>query len=266
MKSLFTVVLTLLLSFAALAQTPGQASGSPVVSSGMHEQNVQTATTNGQMLMFLDPIGSLTASFEYSFQGTAPSTTSITIQGCGLSGTCSSTLDTCTTVANTIRQVTASTGPYASWQVIVSWTGGDATTKVTVSQIGVLARAPAAATFPAAVGTPITLTGQTAAIGTTNLLTNAPAGMYRASFYLVTSHVSGNSTSVSVTLNWTDTVQAQSQPSLFGTSLQILGDESTGNVFPLVIAQGTTISFSTQLSGAVGTGVYSLYAQLERIR
>jgi hypothetical protein len=68
-----------------------------------------------------NPIGSVTVSFEEIIAG-SPATVSIVIAGCKLGLTCD-TLETYTTVANSIRHPTIST-VYDYFTVTASWTGG----------------------------------------------------------------------------------------------------------------------------------------------
>lgn len=80
----------------------------------------QTITTSGNAVTITGN-GGLAAAFELIIAG-SPSTVSIVTRGCGDSGTCT-TLDTYTTVANSVRSPTVAT-PYAYYTVTASWTGG----------------------------------------------------------------------------------------------------------------------------------------------
>lgn len=74
--------------------------------------------------------GGLVATFEEIIAG-APTTVSITIQGCGVSGTTCETIDTNTTVANSLRSP-AINKTYYTYVVTATWTGGTSPT-VTVN-------------------------------------------------------------------------------------------------------------------------------------
>ena len=79
-----------------------------------------TISRSGGTVTFGNPLGALTVAFEEIIAG-SPATVSIVIQGCMQGGTCS-TVDTYTTVANSVRQPTVSLYDYFS--VAASWTGG----------------------------------------------------------------------------------------------------------------------------------------------
>lgn len=87
------------------------------------QQNIMrqsyTITTSGSIYQFNNVIAVTGFSLEEVITG-SPSTVSIVVQGCMRGGTCD-TLDTYTTVANTIRQIQ---GNYDNFQITASWTNG----------------------------------------------------------------------------------------------------------------------------------------------
>ena len=91
-------------------------------------KDTQTIATSGSTATIRSN-GGLAAVFEEVITG-SPATVSIVIQGCGDAGTCT-TLDTYTTVANTVRTPVL-TAPYAYYRVTATWTGGTSPT-VTVN-------------------------------------------------------------------------------------------------------------------------------------
>lgn len=86
----------------------------------------QSQTTSGLTgtLTFLDQLGTQTGSWEIIVNG-APATVSVTISGCMPSGTCTS-LATSSTTSNSI--VSTAGGPYFSYQVAYTLTGGTSPT------------------------------------------------------------------------------------------------------------------------------------------
>jgi hypothetical protein len=82
--------------------------------------DTQTITTSGASIKIPNN-GGLIPSFEEVIVG-SPSTVSIAIQGCGVSGTCDG-IDSYALVANTIRSPTVSK-LYSYYLITASWTGG----------------------------------------------------------------------------------------------------------------------------------------------
>lgn len=84
-----------------------------------------TVSTSAQTISVPNDVGGVTASFEEKFTGT-PATVSVVISGCAIGGTCD-TLETYTTVTNSIRHPTVAT-IYAYFTVVATWTGGTSPT------------------------------------------------------------------------------------------------------------------------------------------
>jgi hypothetical protein len=112
----------------------------------------------------------------------------------------------------------------------------------------------------------VALTAQTDTIGDTNLQVNggvAPAGMYRVSYYLVTTSA-GVSGTVKATFGWTDLAAARTQDSAtitFGT----LATPATGTI--IVQADGiANITYATTVTAAVGSPEYALSITVERLQ
>ncbi len=113
-KAIGVILLVLALTFSAHAQSNCNLNTTPVCTDD------QTITRSGQTIPIKSNAG-LVPAFEYVING-SPSTISIVIQGCGKLGTCQ-TLDTYTTVANTLRNPTV-TLPYDHYTVTATWTDG----------------------------------------------------------------------------------------------------------------------------------------------
>lgn len=112
----------------------------------------------------------------------------------------------------------------------------------------------------------VTLTAQSTSIGATNLSVNggvAPAGLYRLSYYLVTT-TAGTSGTVSATFGWTDIATART----FGTgniTFGTLATPATGTV--IIQADGiANITYLTTVTAAVGSPVYALNITLEKLQ
>lgn len=99
-------------------------------------------------------------------------------------------------------------------------------------------------------------TGQTANIGSTNLLTAPAAGMYRVTCYLETT-AGGVGTNI-VTLSWTDDAGAATDAT---TILALTGVGRKSTVIPAYIASGN-LSFAT--SGYT-SGTFALRIRVERL-
>jgi hypothetical protein len=126
-KKLLFLALTIALPIAAHAQTSCGAQ------SARSCQNVQTITTSGSSITIQNNAG-LVPTFEYTWTG-SPSGITVTLQGCGLAGTCE-TLDTYSSSTNSLRAPTVSK-VYATYTVTATWTG---TATLTVSTIITSAR------------------------------------------------------------------------------------------------------------------------------
>jgi hypothetical protein len=121
-KALLLAVLLYLLfaGIFARAQPTGNCSSKPTQQSTRSCADSQTTAVSGTVLTIQNN-GGLVPSFEELITG-SPATISIVIQGCGPGGTCD-TLDTYTTVANSVRAPTVSKF-YSYYTVTPSWTGG----------------------------------------------------------------------------------------------------------------------------------------------
>jgi len=114
--------------------------------------------------------------------------------------------------------------------------------------------------------TSVALTAQAASIGSTALQVNggvAPAGLYRLTYYLVTS-VAGSSGTLTATFGWTDLGAARTSTSAtitFGT----LATPATGTL--VIQANGiANITYLTTVTAAVGSPKYDLNITLEAIQ
>lgn len=112
----------------------------------------------------------------------------------------------------------------------------------------------------------IALTSQSASIGATNIQVDggvAPAGLYRLSYYLVTT-TAGTSGTVSATFSWSDIAAARTSGTgniTFGT----LASPAAGTV--IIQANGVAnITYLTTVTAAVGSPVYALNVTLEKLQ
>ncbi|MGH9522727.1 MAG: hypothetical protein ACRD3E_09375 [Terriglobales bacterium] len=134
MKRIAVLITALfLISLSGWAQT--QNCGDPTASY-TNCRNSQTISTSGNSVTINNYVGAVTSTFEVKIAG-APDTVNVVIQGCMKGGTCD-TLDTYTTVADSIRKPTIST-VYDKYVVTASWTGG-ASPSVTVNTTATIAR------------------------------------------------------------------------------------------------------------------------------
>lgn len=108
----------------------------------------------------------------------------------------------------------------------------------------------------------LSLTGQTASIPTTTLLNVGPqnAGMYAVWCDVITT-TAGSGGTVTITVNWNNATTFASLTST-AFSLTSVGEQAAllGNFFSTF---SQPITFSTTVSGAGGSPVYSLYIRLE---
>jgi hypothetical protein len=118
---------------------------------------------------------------------------------------------------------------------------------------------------PRAAGTSANLTAQNASIGTTNLLASAPAGLYRISYYLNVTQAATTSSSILLTLTFTDgssTSQSFSTPAIVKNTVGYFISDS------IVIESGASqnIAYATTYASVGGTALnYSLRVHLELI-
>lgn len=110
----------------------------------------------------------------------------------------------------------------------------------------------------------VNLTGQSASIGSTNIVLTPIAGIYRISGYLALT-TTGNSVTVTVTVGWTDLSGAGRT----FTSSAINFSAGTNNPqsfsVPIVAEASTEITYLTTVSGAAGAGRYSLAVVVEKL-
>lgn len=106
-------------------------------------------------------------------------------------------------------------------------------------------------------------TGKTAAIGSTNLVASTPAlGLYRVSVYLLMT-TAGTSGTIKTTIGYTDAKQAQTQDSST-VNIASAGDK-VGQTFVVETTSASAITYSTTITGTIGSGVYSVYLEAERM-
>ena len=105
----------------------------------------------------------------------------------------------------------------------------------------------------------VSLTGQTASIGATNLLASATAGLYRVVWYLRASSAGAAGTCL-LTLAWNDG-SAQSFTSST-IALSVLGSALSGTTV-LRSAAAQAITYETTVAGAVGDPQYQLDIRIE---
>lgn len=107
----------------------------------------------------------------------------------------------------------------------------------------------------------VSLTGQNTSLGPTTIFTPVNPGTYRASVYLVIS-TAGTAGTLSATISWTDDVQAQSTTTTT-VALATSGAFVQQTIYLRSVA--SAISYSTTLTGVLGSPVYAIFVDLERI-
>ena len=101
----------------------------------------------------------------------------------------------------------------------------------------------------------IDLTAQTSSIGTTNVMNTQAAGMFLVSVYAMCT-TAGTAGTLDVTIGWTDTVGATTEMYVTGLSLSATG-RGKGNRC-IYCTVGTAITYSTTVTGALGSPQYEL--------
>lgn len=102
----------------------------------------------------------------------------------------------------------------------------------------------------------VSLTGQTAAIGSTNLAVSPTAGFYAVEVYVMCTTLSGSgSPTLDVTVAWTDAVGATTATAITGFSLSATGRQ--GGRLPMLVASGN-ISYTTTINAAAGSPQYAI--------
>jgi hypothetical protein len=118
---------------------------------------------------------------------------------------------------------------------------------------------------PLGVVASVSALAQTASIGGTSIFIEGgdpPAGLYRLSYYLVTT-VAGTSGTVKATFSWADPGDVRSVDSAlitFGT----LAGPATGTL--VIRSNGGALDYSTTVADGVGDPEYALYITLERLQ
>lgn len=108
------------------------------------------------------------------------------------------------------------------------------------------------------------LTAQTATIGTTNITTACPAGVFSLSYYLKTT-TAGSAGTVSLTLSWNDGASV----SITTGTASLTSTTSTGLLQGTQLIKcgaSTTLSYATTVSGATGSPQYSLDISVEQVK
>ncbi|MEX3914873.1 hypothetical protein AB4Y43_01315 [Paraburkholderia sp. BR10872] len=105
----------------------------------------------------------------------------------------------------------------------------------------------------------VNLTGKTASISSTSLLTGAAAGVYRATVDLITTAV-GTAGTVTATITSNNGTMSPSQTT-GALSLSATGELSA--TFTLYSAANQSINYSTTLAGATGSPQYAMRIRLE---
>ena len=116
----------------------------------------------------------------------------------------------------------------------------------------------------------VDLTGQTAAIGSTNLSSTPPAGLYRVDVYVACTTASGaGAPTLDVNLAWTDVVGATNRnvtaepgATAFPLSLAATG-RSSASLF-VQVASGD-IAYTTTINAAAGTPQYAIYIRVTHL-
>lgn len=134
---LITIVLMIIV-IVANSQSHGQQAH--LRDSGVLLWGGTQGVSSGTVQSFIDLAGSLTNNFEVVATGTAASTLTTSVVGCMPGGTCSSAITSSSGVSSQLMTPAASSGPFQTYKVTLSWTGGDATTAFRINRIGVMAR------------------------------------------------------------------------------------------------------------------------------
>ena len=108
----------------------------------------------------------------------------------------------------------------------------------------------------------VNLTAQTGSISNTTIFTPSAAGMYKASVYMVTT-TAGSAGTVSCTIGWTDSAAAQTATP--ASTLTLTSNTYSSGIAVIYSAASDAITYSTTVSGAVGSPAYQLVISLERL-
>ena len=112
------------------------------------------------------------------------------------------------------------------------------------------------------VGTSVGLTGQGAAISTTNLVARAKSGIYRV--YAVLQCTTGDVTAgtLALTIGWTDRVGATTD-AVLTRLLTATGRNSRS--YELQVAADTAVTYAVGITGIFATAVYALEVRTFRV-
>lgn len=106
----------------------------------------------------------------------------------------------------------------------------------------------------------VDLTGQTAAIGSTNLSSTPPAGFYEVQVVAICTTASGSGApTLDVTLAWTDALGATTEKTINGLSLAATG--RVHGATRMTVASGN-IAYSTTINSASGSPQYAVYIRV----
>lgn len=111
------------------------------------------------------------------------------------------------------------------------------------------------------VGDSIQLTGQTANISTTNLMTRARNGIYRVLAVLQCTTADVTAGTITLTIGWTDRVGATT--TTLAQLLTAVGRNEGDHT--LQIAADTNITYALAVTGIYGTAAYAVEIKLERV-
>lgn len=129
-KNIARIFCVLMLSLAGFAQTqPTGPNKIPLAS----QADTGTFSASGQTLFFKDGAGMVSNQFEIVVNN-SPATLTLNIYGCMPGGTC--TPSPLASTSGTSSQNLAVTGPYDSYQVTETWTGGSSATSIKVNRLG----------------------------------------------------------------------------------------------------------------------------------
>jgi len=108
--------------------------------------------------------------------------------------------------------------------------------------------------------TKIDLTAQTTAIGSTNMTSSAPVGMYEVDVVAICTTLSGSGApTLDVTIGWTDALGATTEKTINALSLSATG--RTHGATRLMVSS-SEIAYSTTINAASGSPQYALYIRV----
>lgn len=163
-------VLGIALAFLLLAiSSHGQASNNKIQDSQVWGNG---GLNSGTVANVPDTAFTLSNQAEVKITGTAPASTAISITGCMRGGTCGSILASTASVSSTVLNWTG--GPWDNYNESVTWTGGDATTKIVINRTGVMAKnaTSSGSSFPVTTAQAVTSGGSIVPSGTGTLVSN----------------------------------------------------------------------------------------------